>query len=149
MNWRKTLLVFLFIWGAMIAMSYWASYSEGVNAWDRGKFGWSIHLIGGYNLPAYEFFIFVVMCPLFLSLPLIVKGWSKKLFGVLVSAYFSGMLIEDYLWFVVNPQVNLSQFNSTFASYYPWIKFGGLDIMPAGYLACLIVAFVSWYFLWR
>lgn len=143
----KTFLIFLVVWGAMVAMSFWASYVEGRNAWDKGKLGWKLK-IGKYSLPAFEFYIFVLMCPLFLSLPLIVNGWDIKLFGVLVSAYFSGIIIEDFLWFVVNPKVSVKEFNPQYANYYPWLIIGKIKI-PWGYLISLVISLLSWWFLWR
>jgi len=60
---------------------------------------------------------------LLLSLPLLIKGWDLKLFGILISAYFSGIVIEDFMWFVVNPAIKFKEsFNPSFANYYPWLK---------------------------
>ena len=98
-------------------------------------------------MPRYHFWI-IVMQLFFLSLPLIIYGWNLKLFGILVSAYFSGIVIEDFIWFIVNPVVKLSEFNSKFANYYPWLKIGKFEI-PAYYVFDLIIAFLSWFFIWR
>lgn len=132
----------------MIAMSFWESEVEGRKAWDKGKFGWKLHL-GKYRISAYHFFVFWMMWPLLLTLPFIIYGWDLKLFGVLVSAYFSGAVVEDFMWYVVNPAIKFSEsFNSKFASYYPWIKIGKLEI-PGLYILNLTIASLSWYFLWR
>jgi hypothetical protein len=144
----KIFLIFSAIWGAMIAMSFWAVYVEGDKPWDRGKLGWHWKITSKITIPAFEFYIFAVMCPLFLALPLIVSGWDTKLFGVLVSAYFTGIILEDYLWFVVNPVVSIKQFNSRWADYYPWLKIGNFEI-PWGYVFCLIISLLSWFFLWK
>jgi hypothetical protein len=136
------------VWGAMAAMNYWAVYVEGDKPWDKGKLGWNWKITNKITVPAFEFYIFAVMCPLFLSLPLIVSGWDTKLFGILVSAYLSGIILEDYLWFVVNPKVSIKQFNSKWADYYPWLKIGTFEI-PWGYLILLAISITSWYLLWR
>ncbi|MDP3998763.1 MAG: hypothetical protein Q8P89_04080 [bacterium] len=141
-------LIFLWIYLAMIAMSFWESEVEGRKAWDRGKLGWKINL-GKYCLPAYHFFVFWVMWPLLLTLPLVVYGWNLRLLGILISAYFSGMIIEDFMWYVVNPAIKFSEsFNSKFANYYPWLKFGKLEI-PTLYFIGIAVSIISWYLLWR
>ncbi|MDD5191863.1 MAG: hypothetical protein PHX96_01860 [Candidatus Nanoarchaeia archaeon] len=114
------LLIFILIYAAMIAMSFWESYVEGRNAWDKGKLGWKIR-IGKYVISAYHVYISWVMFPLLLSLPLVIYGWDTKLFGILVSAYFSGMVIEDFMWYVVNPVVKFKEFFTSFSDYYPWI----------------------------
>ena len=43
------LLIFIWIYAAMIAMSFWESYVEKRNAWNRGKLGWKIR-IGNQSL---------------------------------------------------------------------------------------------------
>lgn len=144
----KILLIFVWIYGAMVAMSFWESEIEGKKAWDKGKFGWKIK-IGDYYLTAYAFHLFFVMWPLLLTLPLIIYGWDRRLFGILLSAYTSGVVLEDFIWFVVNPAIKFSDsFNPQFANYYPWFKIGKFKI-PAFYLAGIGIAFLSWYFLWR
>jgi hypothetical protein len=59
-----------------------------------------------------------------------------------------GLAIEDFMWFVVNPAVKFSQFNPEYANYYPWLKIGKFKI-PAVYIVEILVATLSWYFLWR
>ena len=142
------LLVFAVVWLAMLSMSFWESYVEGRYPWDKRKLGWKLRLTGHYVLPAYHFYLFVVMLPLLLSLPLVIGGWNIVVFGVLLSAYLTGMIIEDFFWFVVNPEVPLKNFNQEWADYYPWIKIWKFQ-MPFGYLLSLAGATLSWYFLWR
>lgn len=144
----STLLIFIWIYAAMIAMSFWESYVEGRNSWDKGKLGWKIRFKGKYSLPAYHFYVFCIMWPLLLTLPLVIYGWNLRLFGILVSAYLSGMVIEDFMWFVVNPAVKLSEFNSKFADYYPWLRAGKFEI-PVLYIVGIVISILSWYFMWR
>ena len=140
-------LIFAWIWAAFIAMAFWESSVEGRNAWDRKKLGWKIKL-PFYTMTRYSFFSSFVMFPMLLTLPLIIYGWNLKLFGIIVSAYFSGAVIEDFMWFIVNPVVSLKELNSKFANYYPWIKLGKFEI-PAYYVTNLVLAFLSWLFIWR
>ena len=142
----NVILIFVWIYAAMIAMSFWESYVEGRNSWDKKKLGWKLK-IGKYHFSAYHFYLFCVMWPLLLTLPLVIYGWDVRLAGILFSAYFSGMVLQDFMWFVVNPVVKLSEFNSSFASYYPWIRIGRFEI-PAGYVLGVILALLSWYFVW-
>lgn len=130
-------------------MAFWEAYVEGRNPWDKRKLGWRIKLGKNFVLPAYHFYVFFIMWPVLLTLPFIIYGWNSKLFGILVSAYFSGMIIEDFLWFVVNPAVKLKEFWSDFSDYYPWVKINGRKIIPLGYILAFLVAISSWYFLWR
>ncbi|MDP3955606.1 MAG: hypothetical protein Q8Q15_04580 [bacterium] len=144
----KTIFIFGSVYVAMIAMAFWESEVEGKKAWDKGKLGWKIQC-GKYCLPAYHFFVFVVMWPVLLSLPLIVNGWDAKLFGILTSAYFSGLVLEDFLWFIVNPAIKFSEsFSPKFASHYPWLKIWKLQF-PLTYLIGLSLSLLSWFFFWR
>jgi hypothetical protein len=143
----NTILIFVWIYAAMIAMSFWESYVEGRNAWNKHKLGWSIKLTKKYCLPAYHVYVFWVMWPLLITLPLVIYGWDTRLFGILLSAYTSGMVLEDFMWFVVNPSVKLSEFNPKFAGYYPWIKIGKFHI-PAFYVVGIAISLLSWYFIW-
>ncbi len=144
----NTILIFIWIYAAMVAMSFWEAYVEGRHPWNRRKLGWRIYFTKRYCLPAYHFYVFVVMWPLLLTLPLVIFGWDLKLFGILFSAYFSGIVIEDFMWFVVNPAVKLSDFNPKFANFYPWLKIGKFQI-PVFYIVFIFISIFIWYFIWR
>ena len=139
--------IFIVVWLASIAMSFWEAYVEGRNAWDKGKLGWKIS-IGGFKLTGYHFFLSYVMWPLLISLPLFIFGWDTRLFGILLSAYISGTVIEDFMWYVVNPVVKVSELNTDFANYYPRFRFGKIKI-PAGYFLGIAIAILSWLFFWK
>lgn len=143
----QTLLIFIWIWAAMIATAFWESYVEGRNAWDRGKLGWKIN-VGGYMLTGYHFFLFYVMWPLLLTLPFVMFGWDTRLFGIVLSAFASGSVIEDFMWYVVNPVVKVRELNTDFANYYPRFRFGNVRI-PVVYFIGVAVAILSWLIFWR
>ena len=142
------ILIFAWVWAAFIAMSFWESAVEGRNAWDKGKHGWKLKVAKNISLTKYHFFLFWVMAPLFMTLPLIIFGWDLRLFGILVSAYFTGVILEDFFWYVSNPVVKLREFGPKFSKYYPWLRIGRINI-PAYYVLGLVIAVLSWYFLWR
>ncbi len=138
-------LIFIWVYLAMIAMSFWESEVEGRKAWDRGKMGWKIK-IGRYCLPAYHFFVFWVMWPLLLTLPLIIYGWDLKLLGILMSAYFSCLVLEDFMWFVFNPARPFAKWNPKETTWYPWIRIGKFAT-PLSYAIKLILAVLILIFL--
>jgi hypothetical protein len=73
---------------------------------------------------------------------------EHRAFGILVSAYFTGTILEDFLFFVVNPKINFRKdFNSKFVYYYPWLKIGKFEV-PLFYFAWTAIALLSWRFLW-
>ena len=90
------LLIFIWIYIAMIANSFWEAYVEGNHPWEKGKLGWKLKIKGRVVLTAYHFWLFFVMHPIYLSLPFIIYGFNLKLFGILVSAFSSGLIIEDF-----------------------------------------------------
>lgn len=132
----------------MIAHSFWEAYVEGRNAWDKKKLGWKITFFG-FSFPAYHFYLYVIMYPFLLTLPLIIYGWNFKLLGILISAYSSGIVIEDFMWYVVNPVVKFRELYTKFSDYYPWIRFKGKKIIPLGYIIGIVIALLSWYIIWR
>lgn len=143
-----TKTIFLFIWAAMIAMAFWESSAEGRNAWNKTKVGWKIK-IGRYTvLTRYHFWIWV-MWIIILTFPLALTNWEISTLGKLISALLIGFIIEDFCWYLVNPQVRLKEFYSPFSDYYPWIKIGKQKIIPVFYLTNVILALLSWYFLWK
>jgi len=144
----QTILIFIWIFAAMIAMSFWESYAEGRNSWAKEKAGFKFKL-WGYEHTGYHFFLFSVMCPLFLTLPFIIFGWNTRYFGIVASAYALGLAIEDFFWYIVNPEVRFKELYTEFSDYYPWIRVKGKKIIPVGYVISLIVAVLFWYFLWR
>ena len=98
------LKIFFVIWLAMLALSFVEGYVEGRNPRHHRKLGWKIKLPGGYYYPAYHFFLFIIMLPSLISLPIIIVGWDLELFGILLSAYSTGLIIEDFFYFIVNPE---------------------------------------------
>ena len=137
------------IWSAFIAMAFWESSVEGREAGNRGKTGFKIKLPFRNYVTKYHFFLFYVMLPILIYLSLIINGWNLKLFGILLSAHFSGIAIEDFMWFLVNPKIKLKKdFNPKFVNYYPWIKIGKINI-PAMYFFDFGIAILSWFFIWK
>jgi len=55
-------------------------------------------------------------------------------------------VIEDFLWFVINPKWPFADFNSQKVTWYPWFKIGKFEL-PFFYLPFFIFAFLSWWFL--
>jgi len=144
-----TVFIFIWIYGAMIAMALWEAYSEGRNAWQTNKLGWKLKIGKNFILTAYHFYLFYVMIPLLLTLPFIAKGWNTKLFGIILSAYLSGIVLEDFFWYVFNPVVKFKEFWSEFSDYYPWIRIKRRKIVPVLYVIALSLAFLSWLLIWR
>jgi len=141
---HRDILIIPIVWCAMLATSFWESYVEGRNAYDKGKVGFKIR-IGRFVFTGYHFFLFWITFPLLLSLPLVVCGFSWRLFGIILSAYISGTIIEDFFWFIVNPVVKFSEWNPDFADCYPWIKIRKFAF-PLSYLVGIIFSVLVLFF---
>lgn len=140
----KEVLVVLFIWAAMMATSMWESSSEGRNAWNKHKLGWKIKIGNYVLLTRYHFFLFWVMIPALLIIPLILD-FSWKLFWLITFSYSLGIIIQDFGWYICNPVVKYKEFYTSFSDYYPWIKIKKKKIIPIGYLVGIVVGFLSLY----
>jgi len=161
-------MILVWVWLAMVALSFVEAYVEGRHPWNRRKVGWKLRLGKANNTkwkkvvddsimikPAethifsgYHFFLFVIELPILISLPLIIYGWNFELFGILVSAYFSGMVIEDFVYFLVNPAIKFSNWNERFVSFFSWVRVGNFKV-PINYITGILIALLSWYFIWR
>lgn len=145
----NTILIFIWIYAAIIATSFWEAYVEGRNSWDKNKLGWKIKIGQHTILTAYHFCAFWLMWPLLLTLPFIIYGWNTRLFGIILSAYFSGMVLEDFVWYIANPAVKFKEFWTDFSDYYPWLKVKNRKIIPLGYVFGIILSVLSWYLFWK
>ena len=136
------ILITVYIQLIFISIAFWESYVEGYNAWASGKLGWKVRInfLKKEPITAYHLFLYGVTIPLFMLLPLIIFGFNMRLFWLLVANYFLGIVIEDFLWFVVNPVWGgLKNFNSSKAHWHRFIKIGNTEI-PDFYILFLLLA---------
>jgi len=128
-------LIFLLEILAFISISFWAAAMEGETG---GIFG--IKTL--FELSA-DFYIFNLTIPLFLLMVLLIKP-EVKLFGVLATGYFLGIVLEDFFWFLINPYYGIQNFNSKNAFWIlNWINVG-FEI-PLFYIRYLLGAFLTWF----
>lgn len=143
----NTILIFIWIILAFVSTSFWEAYIEGKHPWASRQIGWSRKISNHITLTAYHFWLLITFIFL-LTLPVVVTGWNAKLFGIILSAACIGIIVEDFLWFVINPYYSLKKFNSNDAPWYPWVNLGAIEL-PALYLVSFAISILSWYFLWK
>ncbi len=143
----NTLLIFLWVILAFIVMAFLERTIEGPHGWASKTYGKKFMITKNFCIREYHiwFWIFIIIL---ISLPLAVFGFSLELFVILLSAFFLGMTTEDFLYFVVNPYFGLKKFNSKNVKWHFWLKLGKFEI-PISYILCIIIAVLSWYFLWN
>ncbi|MBU0706847.1 hypothetical protein KKG41_00560 [Patescibacteria group bacterium] len=133
---------FIWIIIAFASISFWEAYIEGRHGGAAKQVGW-VWKIFGLRLTGYHIMLFGVTIPLFLLLPIIAYGYDTKLLATVACGYLIGIIIEDFLWFVVNPAYPFRQFRADKVWWYPWIKFGRWR-MPLIYPVALALALIIW-----
>ena len=83
----------------------WASKSPG---WRIAK-GWPVRLTGGLPITGYHVFMTLFMIAI-VHLPLFFASWNSRLESLLIGFYVGMVLIEDFLWFVLNPYYGIRNF---------------------------------------
>jgi len=77
----ETIWVFVWVWAAMVAMSFWESSAEGRKAWAKGKVGWKLKVQGFVFLTRYHFSVWV-MWSFLVTLPFVLFGWNASHFVI-------------------------------------------------------------------
>ena len=109
----------------------------------------------GGKLDRYNFngigansFMFYVMIPLFILIPIITKGFDSKLIGTLIIGALVGGILQDFVWFLVNPYFGLARFTSVDATWLAWTNLGFIEL-PTLYLINFFMQIVSWFVFFR
>lgn len=100
---------------------------EGKDGWAKSLPTWKVknkltNLISeDYPFTGYHFWAFFTLIT-FIHLPFFIgTPWSLNLEIKLLSILFLITIIEDFLWFVLNPSFGIRKFNSKYAPWHKWI----------------------------
>lgn len=137
-------LIFIWIILAFASCSFWEAYAEGKNVGAKQQCGWRIK-IGKWEYKAYHFWLWLVTIPMLLILPLFIS-FSRELLGVIIAGYLIGSVVEDFLWYLVNPKYPFKKWNPKDVSAWPWLGIGKFKL-PYFYWLYFIGAFLAWRFL--
>jgi hypothetical protein len=134
----------LFCWIILgfIGLAFLESTIEGDQGGAEGTKGWRKKVLG-YELKEYHFWLWYIVIPIFVFSPLIALGPDFRVFGMLAIAYLVGGMLEDFLYFVINPNFGVHKWNSRYGKWMPWFKIGGVEI-PQFYVRNAIAAAVVW-----
>jgi hypothetical protein len=116
---RESEFMFFGLLGFIIFMAFilalWEIQIEGKDGWAAKSPGWRIEkgllvkLSGGRPLTGYHVFMTAFIIGL-VHLPLFFVPWTWRL-ELLLFGFYSGMvLIEDFLWFALNPYFGIKNF---------------------------------------
>jgi hypothetical protein len=106
-------LVFMVFMAAVLA--YWEIQIEGKDGWAsktaswRIEKGWVLKLTGGRPLTGYHIAMTAFILGI-IHLTLFFIPWSWQLELLLIGFYMGMFLIEDFLWFVLNPHYGIKNF---------------------------------------
>jgi hypothetical protein len=107
-------LMFFMAFMALI-LALWEIQIEGKDGWAanlptrRITTGWLVKLDGGRPLTGYHLYLMLFLVG-FIHMPLFFTPWSWRL-EFLILGFGAGLgLIEDFLWFVLNPHYGIKNF---------------------------------------
>jgi hypothetical protein len=107
------LLAFTVLLGFLLAL--WEIQIEGKDGWAanspgwRIEKGWLVKLFGGRPITGYHVFMTLFLLTM-IHLPLFFISWSWRLESLLIGFYLGMLLVEDFLWFVLNPYFGIKNF---------------------------------------
>lgn len=141
----ELLLVFGWVMLGFVCLAFLERTVEGELAGGEGTKGWRRSFFG-YSVKEYHFWLWYVVVPIFVFSPLLVAGFDTRLFGTLAAAYLLGGILEDFVYFLVNPHFGLKRWNSRDAKWMPWVRLGRFEV-PQFYVRNSVLAAVIWYLL--
>ena len=106
-------LLLMFLLAIILAL--WEIQIEGKDGWAanlpgwRIKTGWLIKLTGGRPITGYHVFMTLFLI-IIVHLPLIFTAWSWRVESLLLGFYVGMIFIEDFLWFILNPDYGIKSF---------------------------------------
>ena len=105
--------------GFMVFMAFilaqWEIQIEGKDGWAanspgwRIEKGWAVKLMGGRPLTGYHVFMILFIIGI-IHLPLFFVPWSWRLECLIIGFYLGMVLLEDFLWFAMNPYYGIKNF---------------------------------------
>lgn len=119
---------------------------EGKDGWAGNlpcwkiKTGFLTRLNGHKPLTGYHVFLNLFILSL-LHLPLFFVDWSWRLECLLIGFAAGGWIIEDFLWFVFNPNYGIKNFKK---EKIPWHKIWWGPVPDSYIWQSLITAFLIW-----
>ena len=147
----RALPAVLFIWVALLAFLF-ANVEiqiEGANGWAAALPTWRVEnsrlldiFWGGRTLTGYHAWVFAFMALVF-HLPIFVNGrFTLQLETRILGCLMMFWILEDFLWFVMNPAFGLARFNP---ASIPWHKHW-LCGMPTDYPLFMVIGILLFVF---
>ena len=142
------LLAFMVFMAFLLAL--WEIQIEGKEGWAaklpgwRIKKGWLVRLMGGRPITGYHLFMISFTIAI-VHLLLFFVPWSWQLESLIIGFYAGMMLLEDFLWFVLNPHYGIKSFRRGKIWWHD--KWWGP--VPSFYWVLIVIVVVLFYFGWN
>jgi hypothetical protein len=139
------LLIFMVFLSLLLAL--WEIQIEGKDGWAaklpgwRIEKGWPMRLTGGRPITGYHLFMTAFLIAM-VHLPLFFVSWNWHVESLLLGFYVGMLLVEDFLWFVLNPHYGIRNFRKGRI----WWHREWWGPVPALYWILLVLAVVLIYF---
>jgi hypothetical protein len=100
---------------------------------------------GGRPMTGYHAWVFSFMALVF-HLPVFINGtWSIQLEARIIGSVMLFWIIEDFLWFVMNPAFGLARFEPQFVPWHTnWLGVVPTDYVTFSVAALLLIAWSFW-----
>jgi hypothetical protein len=126
---------------------------EGGKGWASGLPTWRIdsHPLldlfwGGRPMTGYHAWIFSFMFLIFHLAAFITGQWNVKLEARILGSLMLFWIIEDFLWFILNPSFGLEKFSSAFIPWHKkWLLFVPVDYITFSTIGTLLLCFSFWH----
>lgn len=135
-------MVFL---GFLLAL--WEIQIEGKDGWAtklpgwRLEKGWIVKLMGGRTITGYHLFMTLFLISM-VHLPLFFVPWKWRLEFLLLGFYLGMVLLEDFMWFVLNPDYGIKNFRKSKV----WWHKNWWGPVPSFYYILIILVIILIYF---
>jgi len=130
----KHLEIFLLIQLIMVFFAYSEAVLEGEEGWAKDRKCWRFKISRHHDYTSYHIITYFVVFPLaIIILPQLLAGFSWSLAWLLFGSYLIGTILEDFMWFVLNPARPFSKWNPIDVPWYPWMKIGKISV-PVAYV---------------
>jgi hypothetical protein len=125
---------------------------EGAHGWAANLPTWRVQLppslrwlFGGRDMTGYHVYAFAFMAAAF-HLPLVMVGeFSLVLEARALGGLALFWILEDFLWFVLNPAYGLRRFRPEHVPWHPhWFLGLPVDYFVMGACALALLAYASW-----
>ena len=117
----KVIAYFAFVFLLTVNFALLEINIEGAEGWARKLPTWVLdsekvlekvlRVFGGRPMTGYHVLILFYILPFLLHFPVFFTPWSLQKEFVVIGTYFLLLVLEDFLWFVLNPAFGLKNFN--------------------------------------